>query len=138
MKSEQLTDFLELSAALTGVQALNLAAGKKHLSIQVSFQNDRLNEILERWRSRDPLQDVDMWISELLSNAPALRAVCEDIVMSWMFGSAYRNGIPTAAPMHSSQLTSLWFGGVFWQIAKSHPPGLSGGYFGHWSYPAEN
>ena len=31
-----------------------------------------------------------------------------------------------------------YFAGLFWRVIEAHPPGLSGGYFGHWTYPPDN
>ena len=31
-----------------------------------------------------------------------------------------------------------YYGGLLWKVARTHPPGLSGGYFGHWRYEPEN
>jgi hypothetical protein len=31
-----------------------------------------------------------------------------------------------------------YFSGLAWQIIGAHPPGLSGGYFGHWRYRPDN
>lgn len=30
------------------------------------------------------------------------------------------------------------FEAVMWRVIQAHPPGLSGGYFGHWHYPPED
>lgn len=30
------------------------------------------------------------------------------------------------------------FESVLWRTIQAHPPGLSGGYFGHWHYPPED
>lgn len=30
------------------------------------------------------------------------------------------------------------FESLMWRAALAHPPGLSGGYFGHWHYPPED
>jgi hypothetical protein len=31
-----------------------------------------------------------------------------------------------------------YFEAVLWRVVQAHPPGLSGGYFGHWRYPPED
>ena len=31
-----------------------------------------------------------------------------------------------------------YFSGLAWKIIGAHPPGLSGGYFGHWRYRPDN
>lgn len=31
-----------------------------------------------------------------------------------------------------------FFESVLWRVIQAHPPGLSGGYFGHWHYPPED
>lgn len=31
-----------------------------------------------------------------------------------------------------------YFESLIWRAALAHPPGLSGGYFGHWRYPPED
>jgi hypothetical protein len=29
---------------------------------------------------------------------------------------------------------ATYFGALLWPVIGAHPPGLSGGYFGHWRY----
>ena len=31
-----------------------------------------------------------------------------------------------------------YFESVVWKVIQAHPPGLSGGYYGHWHYPPED
>ena len=60
-----------------------------------------------------------------------LRKLAKIIIGLW-----YTGDLPgaTASPPTEDQ----YFTALMWPIARAHPPGLSGGYFGHWAYPPDN
>jgi hypothetical protein len=64
-----------------------------------------------------------------------LRAAAHDLVLSWMFGSRYEDGGPKRSDPTVAAARN--FRGLFWHLVGAYPPGLTGGYFGHWSYPSE-
>jgi hypothetical protein len=45
---------------------------------------------------------------------------------------------PKADKKPEIQLPDDYFEAVLWRVILAHPPGLSGGYFGHWHYPPED
>lgn len=60
-----------------------------------------------------------------------LRDLAKVILVLWYTGDLL--GSTTSTPTEEQ-----YFGGLLWPIARAHPPGLSGGYFGHWTYPPDN
>jgi hypothetical protein len=97
-----------------------------------------VEQVLRTWAEAPADADPQQWIKQRLWSDPASQQVCQDIVLSWCFGQCFRDGKPQAsADVGPDTLTALWFSGSFWRLAKAHPPGLPGGYFGHWSYPGE-
>jgi hypothetical protein len=67
-----------------------------------------------------------------VSAAQALRVVAEQIVMLWYASATVdANGVFTFGSPRE------YFAGQLWPVIQAHPPGLSGGYMGHWRYPPE-
>jgi hypothetical protein len=62
---------------------------------------------------------------------PDLRALAKTIIVLWYTGDLLG---ATASPPTEDQ----YFAALMWPVARAHPPGLSGGYFGHWAYPPDN
>ena len=44
---------------------------------------------------------------------------------------------PAGAPPSTFLSEDAYFGALMWRCVGAHPPGLSGGYFGHWRYPPD-
>jgi len=60
-----------------------------------------------------------------------LRELVKVILVLWYTGDLL--GSTTSLPSEDE-----YFGGLLWTVARAHPPALSGGYFGHWTYPPDN
>ena len=94
--------------------------------------------MLEAWADQPVDTDPHEWIAANLWSIAESKSICQDIVLSWLFGQVFRDGAAQPAPAASQDvLAALWFSGSFWGLANAHAPGIPGGYFGHWSYPSE-
>jgi hypothetical protein len=70
-------------------------------------------------------------ISAQIMADPTLRELAKTIIVLWYTGDLLTSNTTTMPAEH-------YFSGQIWSIARAHPPGLSGGYFGHWTYPPDN
>jgi hypothetical protein len=61
----------------------------------------------------------------------SLRELAKTIIVLWYTGDLL-NTRETDMPAEH------YFSGQIWSVARAHPPALSGGYFGHWTYPPDN
>ena len=78
--------------------------------------------------------DPDRGFDELLkedANAAALR----QIVLLWYTGFTFSADGRSALTTTTAE---AYFEGLLWRAIRAHPPGLSGGYFGHWRYGPED
>jgi hypothetical protein len=103
-----LEDFLALSRILTGVAALDADLGAQYL--------DRL--MSSPWSA--PVRRILDQFRGLTPDAGLAAQVQKKIVDD------------------DSLRPAEYFSGLAWRIIGAHPPGLSGGYFGHWHYRPEN
>lgn len=138
MEAEMHDNFWSLSQALTGAAPADRRLAETVLGGISSGRQDLVRRILTAWAERPVDADPQKWIAANLWSSPEAKRICQDITLSWFFGQIFRDGAPQATPAASQEaLASLWFSGSFWTLAKAHAPGISGGYFGHWSYPGE-
>ena len=77
--------------------------------------------------------DIDKAIADQIMTDDALRNVVGTIISFWYFAQA-----PGDHTIEEVGPPAQYFRGQFWDIVHAHPPGLSGGYFGHWTYPPDN
>jgi hypothetical protein len=132
-----LEDFLALSSILTGVGALDAELGGQYLNrLMSSPWSTLVRQILDQFRAFTPGVGLAGQVQQQIVNDDTLRpAVCQ-IVLLW-YTSALRDNLnPAIALRYGSQ--QGYFSGLAWRIIGAHPPGLSGGYFGHWHYRPEN
>ena len=132
-----LDDFLALSRILTGVQVLDSEIGSQYLDrLNSSPLQPALATILERFREIVPGPEAPEGVKEKIIADEKLRPAVSQIILLW-YTSAMRDS-------ESSSLTlrfgtqEAYFSGLVWSLLGAHPPGLSGGYFGHWRYAPEN
>jgi hypothetical protein len=132
-----LKDFLALSRILTGVENLDEELGRQYLDRLTSSPYDLfLRQILDRFLGfADDDTLVERVKHDILSDGELRPTVCQ-IILLW-YTSAMRDN--EAAPLALRYGTQeAYFSGLVWNIIGAHPPGLSGGYFGHWRYASEN
>jgi hypothetical protein len=129
-----LDQFIKLSEILTGCE-LDVEQGRAHLVRLLSTPLvPPIQDVLQRFERlpRHSLAEVER---KMVSDA-ALRSTLCQIVLLW-YTSALRDTVsdPLVLRFGSEQ---AYFGGLVWRILGAHPPGLSGGYFGHWRYRPDN
>jgi hypothetical protein len=128
------SDFLRLSRTLTGVLDLDESLVPGLLDrIKKTPESTHLNRLLATYREiNESGGDVAAGIKERILNDAELRPLVPMIIVAWYTGDLVtRLKDPPPATEHE------YFSGVLWKIARAHPPGLSGGYFGHWTYPPD-
>ena len=129
-----LAQFIELSEILTGCE-LDVEQGRAHLDRLLSTPLvPPIQHVLERFE-RLPKRSLAEVERKMVSDT-ALRSTLCQIVLLW-YTSALRDSEtdPLVLRYGSEQ---AYFGGLVWRILGAHPPGLSGGYFGHWRYRPDN
>lgn len=132
-----LEDFLALSQILTGVERLNAELGRQYLErLNSSPSQPTMRQILEKFReiSKDA-RLVDEVKQQIVGKDEFRQIVCQ-IILLWYTSAMWDNlAIPINLRYGSQE---EYFSGLAWQIMGAHPPGLSGGYFGHWRYRPDN
>lgn len=104
-----------------------------------SLSSDAQRALWERalpiWQQR-PADGAHAWLVAHIWSDPDLKRLCQDLALTLMFGLPYENGAPLQLG-DESQRAGRYFRGRFWNLVGGHPLGVSGGYYGHWTYPAE-
>jgi hypothetical protein len=76
--------------------------------------------------SADPMQSI----KAAMAADPAIDACGKELVHLWFVGAPG----PVANKDQAYLAPETYFGALLWPVIGAHPPGLSGGYFGHWRY----
>jgi len=135
-------DFMELSRVLTGVENLDEEIGRQYLDRLTSspFQ-PRLHEILEQFRGLKKGERLVEQVKTKIVEVDSLRPTVCQIILLWYTSTVQDNlemQPPAPSPSFRYGTPEEYFSGLAWQIIGAHPPGLSGGYFGHWRYRPDN
>ena len=132
-----LEEFLALSRILTGVAPLDAELGGRYLDrLMSSPWSGPVRQILDQFRGLTPGPGLAAQVQQKLVADDSLRpAVCQ-IVLLWYTSALRDNLSPAIALRYGSP--QEYFSSLAWRIVGAHPPGLSGGYFGHWRYRPEN
>jgi D-sorbitol dehydrogenase-like protein len=75
--------------------------------------------------------DLEGQIESRIMADAELQALAVNIVLLWYLGDLRR---PRAGNPPTEE---QYFGAILWRIVRAHPPALSGGYFGQWTYPPD-
>lgn len=121
--------FLRLSEALVGESPLDAALAGPYLErIQATAEGADLEALLDEYDAIVAAGgDVDAAITMRIMGHDELRRLARVIIVLWYLGEIGGGGP-----------AEHYFQGLFWKVVSAHPPGLSGGYFGHWAYPPDN
>jgi hypothetical protein len=134
--SDQEELFMRLSEVLTGEPQLDAALGPGLVQrLKVTPEAAHLDRLLAAYRAietegGDP---VPLVAERIMSDAD-LRALVTMIIILWFTADLKSRDLTIVSPPTPEQ----HFGGLLWRVARAHPPGLSGGYYGHWTYPPDN
>jgi hypothetical protein len=129
-------DFRSFLSALVDDNSISLEDASGVEVLLSDPQRALLLRALPIWHRRPGGAPNSDWLVQQIWSDSALRPLCIDLVMTLMFGLPFEDG-QAAATGGTDLRASRHFRGQFWRLVGGHPPGLSGGYYGHWSYPAE-
>jgi hypothetical protein len=63
-----------------------------------------------------------------------LGPLAREIIVLWFTSAFFSEDGKTS----TFDTPAQYFSALMWSAMHAHPPGLSGGYFGHWKYPPDN
>lgn len=127
-------DFLNISTVLTGFSTLSRSLAEEHLKRLEKFPEfSELPKLIRIFKEQcKNLNSQDTLVRKHIMKDEKLRGLVKIIVLLWYTGEIYSTeGQEGGYPKH-------YFQGLLWSVVHAHPPGLSGGYFGYWTYPPEN
>jgi len=133
--SSRRSRFVALSAALTGDDDLSAglaAAYLKRLDRALPGAVDQLLETFEKGIAAN--EDADAVVRTRVAANDDDWALAREIITLW-----FTARLPTADRVAPEAVApEQYFQALLWPTVRAHPPGLSGGYFGHWHYEPEN
>jgi|GEM_PF-2013787 len=127
--------FLALSIALTGDAALppHLVAGYlQRVDHSHPGEVDALLAAFEAGLAADG--DPDAAIRARVTGDAALWATSREVISVWL--TSRLPAVDRVAPEIVDP--AQYFQSRLWTTIRAHPPGVSGGYFGHWHYEPEH
>lgn len=129
-----LDGFHRLSIALTGESGLSRELAGEYLArLEAAPTMASLPSLLELFlKIEQDGGDVEGAIRQQIMMHPDLGSLARTIIILWY-----------SAELHTSEgviggTPEQYFQGLLWPAVRAHAPGLSGGYFGHWTYPPDN
>ena len=137
-----LDDFMALSRILTGVEELDEKLGRQYLDrLNGGAFQPKLQEVLNQFHKLRKGDTLLKQVKEKIVAVDDLRAIACQIILLW-YTSQTQDNLDLQHPPSSASFSygtqDEYFSGLAWRIIGAHPPGLSGGYFGHWRYRPEN
>ncbi|MBD1895504.1 sugar dehydrogenase complex small subunit [Coleofasciculus sp. FACHB-129] len=130
-----LDDFVALSSVLTGEHKLdrNLADQYMQRVLQEPVGNQLENLLKLFYEIQSEGDDIVGKIRKQIIENSTLGPLAKQIIILW-----YTSGFPEAdGKTWRFGSPEGYFSSLMWSIIQAHPPGLSGGYFGHWKYPPD-
>lgn len=131
-------DFIAFSRVLTGERELDSVLSEQYLQRFLSLNPPTdFQVVIERFRQMataaggDEKTLIDA-VREQIENDLVFRRIAQQIITLWYTG-AMKDG-----SKYAYGSAEQYFSGLLWEVARAHPPALSGGYFGYWKYPPEN
>ena len=133
---------MALSRILTGVDDLDVKLGGQYLKrLNSGAFQAKLQEVLDKFHGLRKGDTLVKQVKEKIVAVEDLRAIACQIILLW-YTSQIQDNLdlknPPASASFSYGTQEEYFSGLAWQIIGAHPPGLSGGYFGHWRYRPDN
>jgi Membrane bound FAD containing D-sorbitol dehydrogenase len=124
--------FFRLSRTITGFPELDESLVPGLLDrLRKTPESVQLERLLSTYTTLEESgEDVLAGLKKATHDDEQLRALTAMIVIAWYTGDL-------GTGIRSPPTEREYFSGVLWKIVHAHPPGLSGGYFGHWTYPPD-
>jgi hypothetical protein len=129
-----LGQFIELSRILTGYEIDVDQAGVHLDRLRSTPLVPSIQDVLKRFATL-PQHSTAEVERTLVADAGLRPTLCQ-IVLLWYTSAVRDSGSDPLVLRYGSE--QEYFGGLVWHILGAHPPGLSGGYFGHWRYRPDN
>jgi hypothetical protein len=143
--AKDMSDFVELSAKLTGIAVPHLAPGVDPINIKRVYFGllaqqrpaafEKLLQVFRDHRSAPDLLDV-------VVESPELKYLARSIVLMWYLGAWYdpdhlktlaeQSNAPEEASSFRVISATAYTQGWVWRIARAHPMGYSDLQFGYW------
>jgi hypothetical protein len=124
--------FLDISRLVTGFSDLGEALARDYSKIIISKPSwqaefDALSIAVDAALSTPHPETA---LKQAMAQAPTVKAAARRLAHLWYAGRLpAENGADAKFDSEAA-----YFGGLLWRAARAHPPGLSGGYTGHWRY----
>lgn len=125
--------FLYFSKVLTGIEFItnDLAIEcENRIRSNGVHEAKLLDELLDKFSTiaASP-NSFEQEITLQIMTEPRLRKLVTSIIFIYYTGELLGN---------TEIQAKHWFQAKLWKVIHAHIPGLSGNYFGHWSYPPDN
>lgn len=134
-----LQEFHDLSRFLTGFDSLpntECESYRQRLLADPLYQQ-HLQPIIDLNKTHGP--------DTLTKLSPPQLACCRGIVFLWYtselipFNNTNQPDFRKARTSDTKTGSETeYYNSLLWKVIRAHPPGLSGGYYGHWKYEPEN
>jgi hypothetical protein len=123
--------FADLSAKLCDDQTLPLSLVQEYYEILRHLPH--FNSLMERYQGikSQNFDDIIEQIHKQLLSVPEYRLVIKDILKLWYLGRIEGLQILKGARYY------FFYEALIWKVLHAHPVGLTGGYYGYWSYKPE-
>jgi len=124
--------FLELSRFVTGFT--DIGGNLEHEYARIMSATDEWRAELESLARAfdEAIKDTDpeMALMAIMKVQPEVGNAARRLAHLWYTGR------PPAENKVDAEFVNeqAYFEGLIWRAARAHPPGLTGGYFGHWRY----
>ncbi len=125
--------FKEFSCILTGFDHLNKELLNSYFDgLNHAFAAD-LQETIVIYENlkKNKHVEIEKAIYKAAAEIQFFRTMIKNILALWYLGKLDKVTEITFNPLNHYEALG-------WKAAQSHPPGLSGGYFGYWHYQPEN
>ena len=132
-----LSSFMSLSSAVTGVSELDQGLGVTYLARLRASYEPATTSCLAEFLTIAGQSTPENAARQLLDD-DAFRPILCQIALLWFTSTLQDPKAQTSPPPLVYGDQEEYFSGLAWEIIGAHPPGLSGGYFGHWRYRPDN
>lgn len=150
--AQDMTDFITLSSALTGIAATKLAPGSDPIDIKRDYfkwlsdkQPAVLEKVLNIVRENRSASNLPQLIIEKVQADLDSKFLARSIVLMWYLGAWYdpdhlKTLADPAAPFSEAATSyrvissKAYAQGWVWRVAQTHPMGSSDMQFGYWQH----
>ena len=149
--AQDMTDFITLSSALTGIAATKLAPGSDPIDVKRDYfkwlsdkQPAVFEKVLNIVRENRSASNLPQVIVDKVQADPDSKFLARSIVLMWYLGAWYDPehlkalAEPSASPppevSHKVISAKAYTQGWVWRVAQAHPMGSSDMQFGYWQH----